>query len=107
MSQMNPRNTSGAGKAGSQIVTVESGDWQGAQLSVPRETLVADVEAGKVLYFPHLNFAIDASEQRLLDPAIADPKRKNISLDPKSDLLVRVGSDDATQRAVHGLGKRY
>ena len=37
MSQMNPRNTSGAGKAGSQIVTVESGDWQGAQLSVPRE----------------------------------------------------------------------
>ncbi|VVD94781.1 3-deoxy-D-manno-oct-2-ulosonic acid (Kdo) hydroxylase [Pandoraea morbifera] len=107
MTQMNSRNASGSGKAGSQIVTVESGDWQGAQLSVPRETLVADVEAGKVLYFPHLNFAIDASEQRLLDPAIADPRRKNISLDPKSDVLVGVASDDATQRAVHALVKRY
>jgi hypothetical protein len=90
-----------------QIVTVASGDWQGGQLSVPRETLVADVEAGKVLYFPHLAFAIDAAEQRLLDPAIADPKRKNISLDPKSDVLVGVAADDSTQRAVHALVKRY
>ncbi|QHE93988.1 Kdo hydroxylase family protein [Pandoraea fibrosis] len=93
--------------ANNQIVTVESGNWQGAELSIPRETLVADVEAGKVLYFPHLAFAIDAGEQRLLDPAIADPKRKNISLDPKTDVLVGVAADDATQRAVHALIKRY
>lgn len=98
MSQMNENG---------QIVTVASGDWQGGQLSVPRETLVADVEAGKVLYFPHLAFAIDAAEQRLLDPAIADPKRKNISLDPKSDVLVGVAADESTQRAVHALVKRY
>lgn len=93
--------------ANNQIVTVESGNWQGAELSIPRETLVADVEAGKVLYFPHLAFGIDAGEQRLLDPAIADPKRKNISLDPKTDVLVGVAADDATQRAVHTLIKRY
>ncbi|WP_374622025.1 Kdo hydroxylase family protein [Pandoraea sp.] len=101
MSSTNESNESG------QIVTVESGDWQGAGLSVPRETLVAEVEAGKVLYFPHLAFAIDADEQRLLDPAIADPKRKNISLDPKTGVLVGVAADDLTQRAVHALVKRY
>lgn len=91
----------------SQIVTVDEGNWQGQQLSVPREALVADVEAGKVLYFPHLAFGIDAAEQRLLDPSIADPKRKNISLDPKTGVLVGVASDDATQAAVHALVKRY
>ncbi|GAB3625386.1 3-deoxy-D-manno-oct-2-ulosonic acid (Kdo) hydroxylase [Pandoraea terrae] len=91
----------------SQIVTVESGDWHGRDLSVPREALVADVEAGKVLYFPHLAFDIRADEQRLLDPAIADPKRKNISRDPATDVLVGVAADDATQSAVHALVKRY
>ncbi len=101
MSEMSATNAS------NQIVTVESGNWQGAELSIPREALVADVEAGKVLYFPHLAFGIDAGEQRLLDPAIADPKRKNISLDPKTDVLVGVAADDATRRAVHALVKRY
>lgn len=91
----------------SQIVTVESGDWHGGQLSVPRETLVADVEAGKVLYFPHLPFQLEDAEKRLLDPAIADPKRKNISLDPNTDVLLGVAADDATQRAAHAMVKRY
>jgi hypothetical protein len=103
----NPVNDQNGSNESSQIVTVASGDWQGGQLPVSRETLVADVEAGKVLYFPHLAFALDAAEQRLLDPTIADPKRKNISLDPKTDVLVGVAADDATQRAVHALVKRY
>ncbi|AKM30006.1 3-deoxy-D-manno-oct-2-ulosonic acid (Kdo) hydroxylase [Pandoraea faecigallinarum] len=105
--EANQANQVSAPTGSSQIVTVDSGDWQGGQLSVSREALVADVEAGKVLYFPHLAFALDTAEQRLLDPKIADPKRKNISLDPKTDVLVGVAADAATQRAVHALVKRY
>ncbi|MBU9513738.1 Kdo hydroxylase family protein [Burkholderia multivorans] len=72
----------------SQIIEVSSADWSGHQLSVPREQLLAAVEEGKVLYFPHLRFAIEGGEEALLDPALADPKRKNISLAPNGGALV-------------------
>lgn len=72
-----------------------------------REALVAAAEAGKVLVFPAFGFALKPEERRLLDPAIADPKRKNISLDPVDDALRGVLGDAATQAAVHGLIARY
>lgn len=89
----------------SQIIEVE-GDWQGQHLSVPRETLVAALERGRVLYFPHLGVPLDAAETALLDPAIADPKRKNISLSP-SGALVGVAGDAAAQAGVRALIERY
>jgi hypothetical protein len=51
-----------------QIIEVANADWHGRNLSVPRETLLAGVERGKVLYFPNLRFAIEGGEQALLDP---------------------------------------
>ncbi|CAN7249710.1 Kdo hydroxylase family protein [Trinickia sp. LjRoot230] len=100
----------------SQIIEVAAADWQGQGLSVPRETLVAGLEQGKVLYFPNLRFAIDGGEQALLDPAIADPQRKNISLDANganganganSGALRGVVGNEATISAVRALVARY
>src|SRR6478609_11209341 len=91
----------------SQIIEVASGDWQGRDLSVPRETLVAGVERGKVLYFPNLRFAVEGGEPALLDPKIADPKRKNISLAPNGGALAGVLGDAVTQSAVRALVARY
>ncbi len=91
----------------SQIIEVASCDWQGKGLSVPRETLLTGVEDGKVLYFPNLRFAIEGGEQALLDPAIADPKRKNISLAPNGSALNGVLGDNVMQSAVRSLIKRY
>ncbi|MBV8260280.1 MAG: Kdo hydroxylase family protein [Paraburkholderia sp.] len=91
----------------SQIIEITSADWQGQQLSQPRETLLAGIEQGKVLYFPHLAFAIEGGERALLDPAIADPKRKNISLDPNGGALHGVLGDTVTQSAVRALIARY
>jgi 3-deoxy-D-manno-oct-2-ulosonic acid (Kdo) hydroxylase len=91
----------------SQIIEVASCDWQGNDLSVPRETLVAGVERGKVLYFPHLRFAIEGGETALLDPKIADPKRKNISLAPNGGALAGVLGDNVAQSAVRALVGRY
>ncbi|WP_118185473.1 Kdo hydroxylase family protein [Paraburkholderia phosphatilytica] len=91
----------------SQIIEVASGDWQGQNLPVPRETLLAAVERGKVLYFANLRFAIEGGELALLDPAVADPKRKNISLEPNGGALHGVLGDAVTQSAVRALIARY
>lgn len=73
----------------------------------PRKLLVAAVEAGQVLVFPEFPFALAPAERSLLDPAIADPKRKNISLDPDHDRLRGVRADAAVEAAVHALVARY
>ncbi|GAB7534907.1 Kdo hydroxylase family protein [Burkholderia sp. 22PA0099] len=92
---------------GSQILDIESADWHGQQLSVPREQLLAAVETGKVLYFPNLRFAIEGGEEALLDPALADPQRKNISLAPNGGAVAGVLGDAVTQSAVRALVARY
>ncbi|PXW23648.1 Kdo hydroxylase family protein [Paraburkholderia caballeronis] len=91
----------------SQIIEVTSADWHGQNLSQPRESLLNGVEQGKVLYFPNLRFAIEGGERALLDPALADPKRKNISLDPGGGALHGVLGDPVTQSAVRALVARY
>lgn len=89
----------------SQIIEVE-GDWQGQQLSVPRDSLVAGLERGRVVYFPRLGFPLEEGEAALLDPAIADPKRKNISLAPDGKLVgVQASVDIEVQ--VRALVARY
>ncbi|RBL67445.1 3-deoxy-D-manno-oct-2-ulosonic acid (Kdo) hydroxylase, partial [Pseudomonas sp. MWU13-2625] len=63
----------------SQIIEVPSADWSGHNLSAPREQLLAAVEEGKVLYSPHLRFAIEGGEERLPKPAPAHSKPNTIS----------------------------
>ncbi|HTH59833.1 MAG TPA: Kdo hydroxylase family protein [Paraburkholderia sp.] len=91
----------------SQIIEVTTADWHGQNLSLPRESLLNAVEQGKVLYFPNLSFDVAAGERALLDPALADPKRKNISLDPDGGALHGVLGDTVTQSAVRALIARY
>jgi hypothetical protein len=91
----------------SQIIEVTSADWHGQNLSQPRESLLNAVEEGKVLYFPKLSFELAGGERALLDPALADPKRKNISLDPDGGALHGVLGDPVTQSAVRALIARY
>jgi hypothetical protein len=62
----------------SQIVEINHADWRIAQVN---ESWIAALEAGKVLYFPRLSFAIDSAERRFLTPDIREPKIRNISLD--------------------------
>ena len=91
----------------SQIIEVNCTDWAGSDLSVTRDTLRVALETGKVLYFPNLRFAIEGGETALLDPALADPKRKNISLEPRGGALHGVAGDGVTQSAVRALVARY
>lgn len=68
---------------------------------------VKKLEAGAVLHVPDFGFKLDAAEQSLLNPAIADPKRKNISLEPNNGALHGVLGGDDAQRAVRALVSRY
>src|SRR6476620_2474638 len=57
------------------------------------------VEGGAVLAFPQLAFALDAAEQRFLDPRWADPKAKNVSVRwPSGELRGAAGTADDLQQ---------
>lgn len=68
---------------------------------------VDELEQGKVLYLPSFDFRLLDEERGLLDPAIADPKRKNISLEPGNGALHGVVGGAEREAAVRGLIARY
>jgi len=80
----------------SQIIEIDIADWH---VPAPNQDWIAGLEAGKVLYFPHLPFVLLPEEQMLLTPAIRDPKVRNISLDASGHLKGALG-DTATQLAL-------
>lgn len=93
--------------ADSRIVPIELDDWNGAPVSTGGASPIAELESGKVLYFPHLRFALSDAELALLDPALVDPKRKNISLNASTGKLTGVVVEDARKDAIAALVQRY
>ncbi|RYF83905.1 MAG: 3-deoxy-D-manno-oct-2-ulosonic acid (Kdo) hydroxylase [Comamonadaceae bacterium] len=87
----------------SQILTLNAREWSGVR-SNPAWT--AALEAGKVLFFPNLHFALDAAEKELLRPEVRDPKSRNISLGV-DDRLKGAAGDAATQAAVARMVTRF
>jgi hypothetical protein len=86
-----------------QILEIECSHWQpeGAKAG-----WIAALEAGKVLYFPHLAFQLSAAEQRFLTPAARDPKARNISLDANGKLKGAAG-DGETQAEMAAMIGRF
>ena len=72
--------------------------WSGSPALAPTCGVEAAVEAGQVLHFPHLPFALLTGEQALLDPGVGDAKAKNISLRGSDDSL-RGAADPSGQSA--------
>ncbi|XBS68491.1 Kdo hydroxylase family protein [Acerihabitans sp. KWT182] len=64
------------------------------------------LEEGKILFFPHLSFALTENETALLDPRLVDPKRKNISFQPHNNRLVGVAAAERAP-AVRQMLERY
>src|SRR6185437_8111698 len=86
-----------------QIIEIDSTSWRP---DVVHTDWIAALEAGKVLYFPRLAFELGESEKRFLDPAVRDPKSRNISLDASGTLKGAVG-DNAAQAALAGVIARF
>ena len=87
----------------SKIITINATDWNQIQ---GRPEWPAAVEAGKVLFFPSLAFALTEQEKGFLRPDIRDPGSRNISLNVDGTLKGAAG-DAATQAALAAMVLRY
>lgn len=87
----------------SQIIEIAGKDWT---LPETKEAWIKDLEAGKVLYFPEMEFKLLDEEPALLTPDIRDPNKRNISLNEHGELKGAVG-DAHTLALVTGMIARF
>ena len=86
----------------SQIVEIDFIDWAEAH---SRPEWTAAVEAGKVLYFPRLGFAVQPEEQALLREDMLAPKSRNVSLCADGVLKGAAGSAQDQQALAAMVGR--
>jgi hypothetical protein len=86
-----------------QIFTIDHADWR---IGNSDSTWITALEAGKVLYFPRLAFAVDKAEEKFFTPDIRAPKTRNISLDANGHLKGVQGDADA-QAALAAMISRF
>ncbi len=82
-------------------------EWTPSESATPN--IAEALERGEVLHLPHLHFPLTEEEQKLLDPRLVSPKRKNISYRPEENRFRGV-SDEATEAesaALKALLERY
>ncbi|WP_392588470.1 Kdo hydroxylase family protein [Serratia ureilytica] len=84
------------------VLTLPLRQWAAAEAS----SAVSELEQGKVLFLPELAFTLSEQEMPLLDPALVDPKRKNISYQPLTGKLTGVAVAERRQQ-VQQLLERY
>lgn len=91
----------------SQIVILTQAVWDPRPEPAQSEAFAAELEAGKVLYFPHLDFGLSADEKRFLDTRWSDARAKNISFDPASATLKGASGNRCDLEALAALLARY
>ena len=69
--------------------------------------LESSLEAGRVLYFPNLQFKLSETETRFLDPIWSDGKSKNISLRGIDQPLQGASGSDSDVQALRSLVARF
>lgn len=89
------------------ILTFDDTAWPAGGVDAPTRDIEDPLERGAVLWFPRLAFPIDAAEQRLLDPRLADPASKNISLRGEAGELRGAAGSDEERDALRSLVSRY
>ena len=87
-----------------QILDVAS--WH-ARRDVSTNDLPDLLEDGRVLLFPHLEFALAASEQQLLAPSVSDGHAKNISFDPRTGRIAGSALAGAELDVLRGMMARF
>ena len=65
------------------------------------------LEDGCVLIFPKLAFALGSDEREFLDPAVANGKAKNISLDPSTGHLQGMSVSGEKERRLAAMMERF
>jgi hypothetical protein len=86
-----------------QLLEIPASSWHGGGAN---EAWINALEAGRVLYLPHLAFSLNQDEQHLLTPDVRDPKFRNISLDSSNRLKGAV-DDPHIQNGLTGMIGRF
>ncbi len=87
------------------VATFTHGSWDAGGQDAP--FALEALEQGKILFFPRLPFTLAAEEITLLDPALVDPKRKNISFQPLNEKLTGVAMAGRLPAIRHLLARHY
>jgi hypothetical protein len=88
------------------IETVDATSWEGP-FAGKTGPLVDALEDGKVIFFPHLNFALSETEAKFLSPACADPTAKNVSFNAATGSLKHAVGDHEALAAITAMMRRY
>ncbi|MFW5388902.1 Kdo hydroxylase family protein [Yersinia sp. 2542 StPb PI] len=86
------------------ILTLPNSSWDQSETESARA--IEALEQGKVLFLPHLAFALSEQEKQLLNPTLVDVKRKNISYKPVEGTLTGV-TDESKIALTRQLLERY
>jgi hypothetical protein len=84
------------------IRSLDLSDWTGV---AGRPEWIAALEAGEVLYFPRLAFALSEAEQALLKPSLLAEGVRNISLDAQGNLKGVAGSPEVEAQVTALVGR--
>ncbi|HEY0211919.1 Kdo hydroxylase family protein [Acerihabitans sp.] len=88
------------------VMTLPNQQWNENTGEQDTAAAIAALEQGKILYLPRLPFLLTAQESALLDPALLEPNRKNISYRPDGDRLDGVAVPEQ-RPAARQLLERY
>ncbi len=68
---------------------------------------IRSLESGKVLYFPHLTFALKETERRFLSPDCSDGKAKNVSYDSRNGSIQGASCKDQDNNDLAAMISRF
>lgn len=89
------------------VERIDITEWSGAVAPEARRRAADALEAGRVVFFPHLGFRTDAGEQAFLSGALAKGDRKNITLDPTSGTCQGVDLQGDRRLRLEALLQRF
>jgi 3-deoxy-D-manno-oct-2-ulosonic acid (Kdo) hydroxylase len=82
-------------------------NWTGPFAPETQRSVLAALEAGKVVAMPNLAFGVEAAEKKFLSPSISGDGRKNISLDPTTREISNTKLSGEESKALAAMIDRF
>ena len=89
------------------LITLGISSWNPNLDSTQPKEYTHALESGRVPFLPHLSFEIAEDERYLLSPKWSDPKAKNISYDPQTELVKHTSATGTDKEAIGRMMARY
>ena len=91
----------------SQLTTLDVAQWDQQRDPAATAHATRELEAGKVLFLPRLQFALTTEEQRFLSPQWSDGKAKNVSYDPLAAEIRHTSAQGEDREQLAAMMARY